>query len=657
MGQEKTEDTEHNRSYLETIPFHIDTAFIHKNELPLVPQMNRRGLLKGLAMAGVGAGLYGCRSPGVVGSGLSDASTAVHSQLDPNLVVWLESRSPIQKVADLSKSTTGSSSSAHKMLNVNSMEVPIHFDSPFKPKNPTPPIGPSVPAGGSHPPIAPAIHGGPPRPSRTVKDPDQAAEVVVIGGGMSGLAAGYLLREQKPVVLEFENTFGGNSKGEDWNGIQYSIGAAYLVKPRPEDVLSKNFYTPLGIDRMWREMGDDAVEFNGKIIDGFWNGATDPARAAEFKSAKDFFVHVLNNEYPNIPPVTAKDRQRINELDAVDLLTYLTQKLGKNGELHPHIQSFVEHYCWSSFDCCASVVSAASGLNFLAAEFEGICVLPGGNAKVAEQMLRELAKTTGPDNLRSKTMVTEIRNKSNGKVAIHCVTQDRHEYVIEAKACIVACPKFIARHIVADLPPKQRKAMEKLVYSSYLVGNVLLNKKIDEKFYDLFLLGNGQLTGNCEADARQARASDVVLGTFAQNQTSQLPANNSVLTFYWPLPYGELSKFYMSRPPASGGTLRDELAPEYKKFRAILEPVIGQYLPLVGATMADVYDIRSSTWGHPVVNATKGLLSDGTVEEASKPIGKSIFFCNQDNWALPAIETCLASALDVVSKIKNVLKV
>jgi len=61
----------------------------------------------------------------------------------------------------------------------------------------------------------------------------ESASLVIIGGGISGLLSAYLLREHNPVVLEQASRFGGNSKGQSYRGIDYSIGAAYLIKPDP----------------------------------------------------------------------------------------------------------------------------------------------------------------------------------------------------------------------------------------------------------------------------------------------------------------------------------------------------------------------------------------------------------------------------------------
>src|SRR5271167_1012497 len=52
-------------------------------------------------------------------------------------------------------------------------------------------------------------------------------DVVIIGGGPSGLCSAYRLRDTNFLLLEKEPRLGGNAISEQWNGQWYSTGAAY----------------------------------------------------------------------------------------------------------------------------------------------------------------------------------------------------------------------------------------------------------------------------------------------------------------------------------------------------------------------------------------------------------------------------------------------
>ena len=53
--------------------------------------------------------------------------------------------------------------------------------------------------------------------------------------------------------------------------------------------------------------------------------------------------------------------------------------------------------------------------------------------------------------------------------------------------------------------------------------------------------------------------------------------------------------------------------------------------------------------------AAFGAFQLGTVQKAAEPLGRRIHFCNQDDWALPAIESSLSSALRAAANVREVL--
>lgn len=463
--------------------------------------------------------------------------------------------------------------------------------------------------------------------------------LVIVGGGMSGLAMAYLLQKYDPVLLEQAPRFGGNSRAESWRGIDYAIGAAYFVGDDAGSEL-QNLIEELELHRLWRETTDeDPVELHQKVLSDFWNGESAPGAAAQFARIAQYFQSCYDGEipYPEIPTRDPAMRDYVNQLDRRTLKAHLEAVVG--GALHPHLAAAIEFYCWSSFGGSATEVSAAAGLNFLAAEFGPRYVLPGGNAAAAEQILRLLARNFSPDQFRPSSIVFDVREVSDGVIVTYLDAAGAL-HSLHADAVVMACPKFVVRRILRDIEPEREAAILRLQYRSYLVANALLDGSPTNDFYDLYLLGDADL-------GQRDRVTDVICANFAAPNKAlrQTPSEtSSVLTLYRSLPYA--------------GARAALLAPDaYTKLRGEFDTQLREsILPLLGYRAEQLTGLRLARWGHPLPLAAAGLISDGVVDALRKPFRERVFFAEQDNWALPAFETALAEALNSAPAIARQLE-
>ncbi|MFZ5477795.1 MAG: FAD-dependent oxidoreductase [Myxococcota bacterium] len=462
-----------------------------------------------------------------------------------------------------------------------------------------------------------------------VASPREQVPLVVVGGGVSGLATAWLLRDHAPLVLERADQLGGNAKGEIWGDLAYSVGAAYFAEAPRASLLSRRFYRPLGLDRAWRVAdGDDTVLARGEVRDGFWGGVTDPARKAEFERLAAHFRRVLDEAYPDMPPGEWKvlSDSQLAELDRRSFREELVA--AAKGPLHPHVEALLQHYCWSAFGGTLDEVSAAAGLNFYCAEFEGICALPGGNSRVAVELLRGLSVPP-----RTSTAVARVVPRADGVTVV--AVGPEGPYAIDARAVVVACPKFVAARVVSGVPDDQLVAMRRLRYRAYLVANVLLDVPGPDDVLGMYLLPDA-----VPGEVREASAgfTDFVVAAWAKGGDPE----RSVLTLYRALPY-------------DGG--RAELLDD-GSFAAVRDAFAAQVAPVLralGIAEGHVREVRVHRWGHPLPLAEPGLVADGTLALARRPVGGRVFFVNQDDWALPSLETCLVRALEEEGAIRSAL--
>jgi monoamine oxidase len=477
-----------------------------------------------------------------------------------------------------------------------------------------------------------AAKGGLPEPSEKVP-------LAIVGGGLSGLASAYLLRKHRPVVLERAGRFGGNSRAESWNGVDYSIGAAYLLKPDAGTALD-GLFRELKLAELTREHdGHDPVVWQGRRYPAFWEGETAPAAKGQLARLKRHFVDVAEEKngwfYPEIPATDPAQRPRLDALDRVTFIRHLEKIAG--GRLHPHLETAIEHYCWSSFGASAREIGAASGLNFLTAEVDPILVCPGGNAAIADRLLRRVAAQVPRENLRAGALVVDVRARADGVQVSYEDGQGRFRSLL-ARAVILACPKFALAKMLHEIEDARLAAIRRLRYHAYLVANVLLKRPVKEDFYGLLLLGEGKVGADLAAAAARQNATDAVLATYARPN-----AERTVLTLYRAIPHDGGRGLVF----ADGGLAGFRAAFEQQASREIL--------PLLGRSAEDIADIRVARWGHPLPVAAAGLIADRVPEALRAPFRDRVFFVEQDNWALPAFETAVTEALLFAPQVDKVL--
>jgi hypothetical protein len=476
-------------------------------------------------------------------------------------------------------------------------------------------------------------------PGGSPPPPDEDVDIAIIGGGLSGLALAYLLRERAPVVFELHERFGGVSKGESWRGTPYSLGGAYFITPDADTWLER-FYKELELDVVQRTSpgGDDPVEIDGVVHEDFWTGAgLTPEERLAFERYARLVEHYANN-YPDIPLVEGRDNAWILALDERTLKEDIEARIGVPA---PRLLvAAIQGYCYSSFDAGWESISAAAGWNFLAAEEYGRWVCPGGNAWVTDVLWQRIARqyeSAGKlERLRPSTLVVEVKVADDGRALVTYRDEAGRFRTLRARRAVMCCSKHIAKHTITALEHEDRpkySAMQQVYTHPYIVANVLLDAPVALDFYDLFLLGEGNFPiteAQIEADPRPV---DVVAGHFPQGAGQP----RSVLTLYWPLP----------NATAVFPLLTSELA----SYARRMAPHLTRVLATLGLESSNVRAVRMARWGHSMPIARPRFLVDGVPDELRRPYKGSVFFVNQDNWALPAFETCLLEAQALAPRI------
>ncbi len=471
-------------------------------------------------------------------------------------------------------------------------------------------------------------------------EPSEVVDVVVVGGGISGLSTAWLLREHKPIVFDLRERFGGVAMGETWDGVPYSLGSAYVITPDEGSFLER-FYKELGVDALRRESWPpDPVELGGEIVGDFWTGEGLPEDEQRALLAYRGAVRYMAGDgYPEIPLSDDPESAAwVLELDGFTFREDLERRMGM--PLTPLLAAGVQAYFYSSFCAGIDEISAAAGWNFLAAEEFGRWVFPGGNGALVaalHERLAQLEGTTERPRLRPSCPVVDVR-PSGDDVLVTWRHPDGGVYSVKARHVVMAGSKHIAKDIIHGLPeldPEKWDAMRALGTGAYLVANVLLNGPIDSRFYDMFLVGDAGFPMDSGDVATERPVIDVLRGDYAAPNHD----GRSVLQLYWPLPFVS----------ARGQLLNEGYEPQAER----LAPQLRETLALLGIEESRIEQIRLVRWGHGVPIARRGFILEGDADAMRRPIGGRIHFVNQDNWALPAVENSVLDAQATAAMIER----
>ena len=155
-------------------------------------------------------------------------------------------------------------------------------------------------------------------------------DLIVVGAGISGLSLAWLMRDRKVLVLERDAEPGGVSKSATWQGIDYALGAAYVIDPDPEaeDPHERRTFAlleELGLRARGEDLGTDRTRqrrLSGEASHCIFSNARVLPRAEVYTPRNTaFFEHVLN--HARFPAVPATDQALLSDLDRVSFSAFL----------------------------------------------------------------------------------------------------------------------------------------------------------------------------------------------------------------------------------------------------------------------------------------------------------------------------------------------
>jgi hypothetical protein len=470
-------------------------------------------------------------------------------------------------------------------------------------------------------------------------------EVVIVGGGMAGLAAAWRLARagfHDFTLLELEPVAGGTSRSGASRVSAFPWGAHYVPAPLAEDRALTTLLGELGVVERIGDDGnpviaeqflvrdpDERLFYQGRWYEGLYlhAGATpdDLRQLTAFDAEINRWAgwrDAKGRRAFTIPTAMASDDAEVLALDRMTMGEWLDAR----GWHSPRLRWLVDYSCRDDYGAHLGDVSAWAGLFYFASRIpapgkpsQPLVTWPEGNGRIVRHLAQFAKAETGwlvtsviPCEDGCRPGFSPAVDDAGLKPGLHVVALSRDGRTlrgIHAKRVIFAAPQFIAAHVIRGY-----RDVRDFTYGSWLVANLTLRDRPKQDDGGFPLAWDNVLYDSPG------------LGYVVATHQAMSDYGPTVLTYYHAL------------------TDRDPRASRQRLLAAGRDEWAEVVLADLGRAHPDLRQLTERLdvmrWGHAMIRPTVGLRSSGALARAQTAF-HGIHFAHSDLSGVALFEEAL----------------